>query len=191
MEDQTRLKKSMRRYYSQLRSAMPRKERSEAETTICHQLKEMLLTWKEHRIHTYLPMGEEVNIWPVIRWAIGAGMELTVPKTLPKRRLEHLLFLDPEDLTYGVFGTRHPRLAVPNPGPYDVILVPGLAFDSQGNRLGYGAGYYDHFLTEQPAAIKVGICFSEQIAQSVPHEDHDIPMDAVITEHGLESGSLQ
>ncbi|HQU55411.1 MAG TPA: 5-formyltetrahydrofolate cyclo-ligase [Saprospiraceae bacterium] len=180
----------MRRYFRQLRDAMAPEEKTRAEAAICLQLKETLLTWKARRIHTFLPMDEEVNIWPVIRWALGAGIELSVPKTLADRKLEHLVLKDPDDLASGVFGTSHPRVEIIDSGPYDVILVPGLAFDPQGNRLGYGAGYYDHFLVDHPSAIKVGICFAEQIADFVPHDAHDIPVDTVISELGLYSDQI-
>lgn len=181
------LKRSMRLYFTSVREGLSEEERSSHSTEICQRLRESLVAWKAHRLHTYLPMGKEVDIWPLIRWALSTGMEITIPKTLPRRELLHLRLVEPLDLIEGRFGTFHPREEIPSLGFFDVILVPGLSFDVQGNRLGYGAGYYDQFLKEQPQAIKVGICYADQLATKVPQDDHDVPMDVVITEMGLSS----
>ena len=63
----------------------------------------------------------------------------------------------------------------------DVIIVPGVAFDNQGNRLGRGKGYYDRFLKKIPATKKIGICFDFQMIEQIPTEKNDIPMDDIIT----------
>lgn len=67
----------------------------------------------------------------------------------------------------------------------DFIIVPGLAFDLEGNRLGYGRGYYDRFFEKYPRAIRCAICFSEQIVELVPTEEHDKKMDYIITEKNI------
>lgn len=65
---------------------------------------------------------------------------------------------------------------------FDLIIVPVLGFDKQRNRLGLGGGYYDQFLAAQPDALKVGLCFYGGLLKNVPHEEHDIPLDMIITE---------
>ncbi len=75
----------------------------------------------------------------------------------------------------------------PEQGVYSLVLIPGLAFDRSGNRLGRGKGYYDRFLA-QPGmenAIKVGICWDLQVIQDVPVSAHDVTMDWVVTEEGI------
>ena len=62
-------------------------------------------------------------------------------------------------------------------------MVPGVAFDLCGGRLGYGKGYYDRFL-KRTRAFRIGVCFSSQIVESVPMEDHDIPMQGLVSEKG-------
>lgn len=66
-------------------------------------------------------------------------------------------------------------------GGYDLIIVPGVAFDRQGNRLGRGKGYYDRFLCQHRSVKKIGICFDFQLIDSVPVEENDIPMDEIIS----------
>lgn len=78
----------------------------------------------------------------------------------------------------------------------DVILVPGVAFDLRGGRLGHGGGHYDRLLAAHPGAIRVGLAFSCQLVLRVPMERHDMPLDVVITEHsthptGARSGPME
>ncbi|MFT4755084.1 MAG: 5-formyltetrahydrofolate cyclo-ligase, partial [Salibacteraceae bacterium] len=66
-------------------------------------------------------------------------------------------------------------------GHYDLIIVPGLAFDNQNFRVGYGGGYYDGFLANQNEALKVGVFYGFQEVESVPTESHDLVLDSIIT----------
>ena len=68
------------------------------------------------------------------------------------------------------------------PDNFDVIIVPMLGFDERLHRIGYGGGYYDRFLAEQPKAIKIGVCYESGFIRDLPTEDHDIPMDIIVTE---------
>jgi len=68
------------------------------------------------------------------------------------------------------------------PDKFDLIIVPTLAFDKEGYRLGWGSGWYDKFLAAQPQALKIGLCFANGFIENLPHEPHDISLDKVITE---------
>ncbi len=85
------------------------------------------------------------------------------------------------------YGPREPRerIAV-DPETVDVVVTPGLAFDREGNRLGYGGGYYDRYLARMGDAIlRVGVAFSLQLVGRVPHEHEDQPVDVVVTDQGV------
>ena len=86
----------------------------------------------------------------------------------------------------GTFGVREPikNVAVElNPEDIDLIIIPGVGFDTRGFRIGFGAGYYDRFLKKvRPDCLKVGFAFEMQILEKIPEESHDIPVDMVITE---------
>lgn len=71
------------------------------------------------------------------------------------------------------------------PEDVEVVVIPMLAFDAEGNRLGYGAGYYDRFLCRYPHPKKIGIAFSCQQAQSIPADENDVKMDCIVTEKGI------
>ena len=70
----------------------------------------------------------------------------------------------------------------PAPGQFDVIVVPMLGFDESLNRIGYGGGYYDEFLSTQPKAQKVGVCFEAGKVRKIPADEYDIPLDRIVTE---------
>lgn len=88
----------------------------------------------------------------------------------------------PGELVRGRFGIfEPPPSATESSGGWDVILVPGLAFDRTGGRLGRGRGYYDRFLAAHSGVMRVGICFDEQVVPLVPREGHDLLLHALVT----------
>lgn len=90
---------------------------------------------------------------------------------------------DPDVLVEGAFGLMQPRDETPlaRLREIDVIVVPGIAFDEAGNRLGFGGGYYDTLLADPGAPPTVGIAYEEQLVDDVPHEDRDRPVDVLVT----------
>jgi 5-formyltetrahydrofolate cyclo-ligase len=88
------------------------------------------------------------------------------------------------DLKKGVYNIREPRaFCKKRPvGQMDLIIVPGVAFDKKGGRLGRGGGYYDRLLRKAKKVVKIGLCFREQIVKKVPMATHDVEMDRVITD---------
>jgi len=87
------------------------------------------------------------------------------------------------ELSLGTLGIHEPAAGEPRCHA-DLILVPGLAFDPQGGRLGRGRGFYDTFLAKSEG-FRVGVCFSEQLVASIPMEEHDCRMDAILTPEGI------
>lgn len=174
-------KKVLREQMLAARLRFPPNLKHEAETRVCEQLNRLI---DEHRVrvlHTFLPMGREMDHTPVIWQCLKNGITVVTTKTLPKRQLQHLVLKDMDNLADGVFGTKYPRDAREWTGSYDMIIVPGLAFDKQGRRLGYGGGYYDTFLAKHPGVLKVAIAFPFQVVAEVPADVHDERVDLVIT----------
>ena len=86
------------------------------------------------------------------------------------------------ELSPGRFGILEPSAEAPVPsGGWNIIIVPGVAFDRNGGRLGRGRGYYDRFLAQHREVFRAGVCFDEQVIASVPCESHDLRMDALVT----------
>ena len=80
------------------------------------------------------------------------------------------------------FGILTPPGNQPCPGPYDIVITPGLGFTVTGQRIGYGRGYYDRWFTEHPVENKIALAFEVQLIKEIPHAGYDIPVDILITE---------
>lgn len=148
------------------------------------RISEMLINLIEaisaQSVHAYLPMSGEIDIHPVLEYLLNRKITVATPQALPKRQMRNLVLNNLQDLETGVFGTRHPANSTVYTGHYDLIIVPGLAFDSHNFRLGFGAGYYDTFLKEQSKALKVGLAMPFQLVEKVPVENHDVALDRVL-----------
>lgn len=128
------------------------------------------------RVCAYVAMGAEpvvLNPWP-------HGKKVALPRVVGEGLSLHLVEAD-DELHRGAFGICEPAENSPASGiSFDLILVPGLAFDRKGARLGRGRGYYDRFLATA-TGLRVGVCQDFQIVDSVPCEAHDLTMDFVVT----------
>jgi 5-formyltetrahydrofolate cyclo-ligase len=132
-------------------------------------------------IAIYNSMGSEVNTKEIILYSL-LKQKIVL---LPKIDGEDMLFVRVDSNTkYALskFGTLEPiEGEIYDPDKIDLFIVPGLAFDINGNRLGYGGGYYDRYLREL-RAVKIGLAFEEQLVNSIPTEEKDIPLNIIQTE---------
>jgi 5-formyltetrahydrofolate cyclo-ligase len=152
---------------------------------ICGQILALPAYVAARAIHCYLPMRSEVDTRPLIADALRKGKGVVVPVVVPKAdELAHawLESLSADALEPGSFGTLNPRRGRPAlPGDWDVTIVPLLAFDRRGYRVGYGKGYYDRLLAETRTGA-IGVAFAVQEMDSLPAEPHDVPLDWIVTE---------
>ncbi len=174
-------KKVLRKHMLAQRAELDPRQKKAWDQAICDMLWDMLSEREWATIHCYLPMRTEVDIVPLIRQMLAAGLTVVTPKTLPDRKLQHLVLRSLDELEWGVFGTSHPAMARTFSGNYDLIIVPGLAFDKANYRLGYGGGYYDAFLLQHPDAYKAGIGYPFQLVNKVPVEEHDVALNQVLS----------
>ena len=144
-------------------------------------------------LRQYLSLPQELSLDDVYRagWQSAKTMLIPISQTADYSLLLSRLD-DFSQLTEGAYHIRElaPALQTPIPAEQiDLCLIPGVAFDRLGNRLGFGAGYYDRFLPRlRPDAVKIGVCFALQLAaQPLPVDEYDIPMDYLLTENGLYS----
>ncbi|HEY0182869.1 MAG TPA: 5-formyltetrahydrofolate cyclo-ligase [Rhodopila sp.] len=131
----------------------------------------------------FWPIGEEIDIRPLLHALHERGHPVALPVT--PRRGEKLTFRGwrPGDVLLPErFGTMRPVGAILTP---DVLLIPLLAFDSAGGRLGYGGGFYDRTLAGLPNRFRLGCAFAAQQVDAVPVGPYDIRLDAVATENGI------
>jgi len=146
---------------------------------------------KQH-FFIYCHFRSEVRTIPLLACCLAQGKTVSVPMSLPdEARMLAVLISDPiHDLAPGYMGIPEPLpSSVPErmqpPAAIEVAVIPGTGFDRLGHRLGYGKGYYDRFLVQAPRAIRIGLAFSCQMVDRIPAQEHDVPMDLIITEQGV------
>lgn len=135
-----------------------------------------------HRIAAYLSRPHEVQIDGVIASLLDQGKRICVPAYHPGAEAYRFAWLDADTPTapgaHGVAEPADPEWV--NPGSMDVLIVPGVAFDRAGNRLGHGSGTYDRLL-QHYRGFRIGVAFAFQLLDAVPTDHHDIGVHAVIT----------
>ena len=131
----------------------------------------------------FWPIGSEIDVRPLLLMLCERGHKIALPVT-PRRgeALRFRLWTPGEVLHPERFGTLRSAGSLVTP---DFLLVPLLAFDRRGHRLGYGAGYYDRTLAALPGAFALGCAYAVQEVPDVPAEPHDMRLDAVATERGV------
>ncbi|HTE51365.1 MAG TPA: 5-formyltetrahydrofolate cyclo-ligase [Kofleriaceae bacterium] len=136
----------------------------------------------------YSPVRGELDPGPAGRELAARGVRVVYPRTVDGDRL--LTFHEADDLLAGAFGILEPHAAAPLVplDRIDLFVVPGLAFDRTGARLGWGLGFYDRTLAHT-AAVRIGYCYACQVVPAVPHEPYDLPMDHLVTEDGALSAT--
>ena len=142
---------------------------------------------RAQRILGYLPLKDELDLSTALESAVAAGKTVALPRYIPDQNTYCAALVSESfaSLSPGAFGIREPSAsaAIMPLNQLDFILVPGVAFDPGGRRLGRGKGFYDRLLANVNSAdcIKCGIAADEQIVTGIPAESHDIPMNLIIT----------
>ena len=131
-------------------------------------------------IYGYLPYNQEVRTVPMLEQALRDGKRVAVPKVYG----EEMKFLYLDDLTQvakGYAGIPEPIADEPVADDKTaLVLMPGLAFDPEGHRIGYGGGFYDKFLAAEPDHPTLALCYEFQMLPKLDTEEHDIPVDTVL-----------
>ena len=131
-------------------------------------------------IYGYLPYNQEVRTWPILRQALADGKQVAVPKVYGEE-MKFIFLTDLTQVAAGYAGIPEPIADGPVAEEQDaLVLMPGLAFDPQGHRIGYGGGFYDKFLSQEPNHPTVALCYAFQMVDHLETEPFDIPVDTVI-----------
>ena len=167
---------------SELKSLLPEKCKSDSEK-ICATLKEQSFWKNAAAVLFFAPLPDEIDLWPLLGESVKEKI-IALPSFDPDQQFyssRQIIDLHGEIMP-GQFGIREPSagsIEIPLT-QLDLILVPGVAFDRHGHRLGRGQGFYDRLL-EKFRGIKCGIAFAEQVVEAVPVETLDVKMDYILT----------
>ncbi len=184
-------KRDMRLKAAALRDAMPPAERKTKSAEIEERLFGYAPFVAARTVMFYVSFRSEVETEKMIRRSLAEGKRVAVPSVNAKERLlipSEVKDCDAE-LCVGAYGILEPRPEFLRPVPLeeiDFVVAPGLAFDRRGNRIGYGAGFYDRFIaTLRSGAHVAALAFSCQVFDEIPHSPNDKKINAIITEDGI------
>ena len=161
-------------------------ERAEQSALICRRIVESSLWRSSQAVLLYSPLISELNVNPLIESGLSGMKTVSLPRFISKSdRYAPYVIRQSGDVVDGAFGVREPSADCVElePNQLDLVIVPGVGFDSLGARLGRGGGHYDRLLQGLTATI-CGVCFRQQVLPRVPEEAHDIKMDCIITPEG-------
>lgn len=170
-----------------LRAAIRQQKRAMTEEEIrqrSEELASLFLTSQPYRdaktIYGYLPYNQEVRTTPMLEQALKDGKRVAVPKVYGDE-MKFIYLTDLNQVEKGYSGIPEPIADGPiGDDETALVLMPGMAFDQQGHRIGYGGGFYDKFLAREPNHPTLALCYSFQMLPSLETEEHDIPVDHVL-----------
>jgi 5-formyltetrahydrofolate cyclo-ligase len=151
---------------------------------LCARLKEQPFFQTAATVLFYSPLPDEADVWPLLQESLAAGKTVALPQfdavtqNYVARRVQNLQ----DEIVAGQFRVREPKSGcakIPLE-KFDLVLVPGTAFDLRGNRLGRGKGFYDRLL-QAVRGLKIGTAFDEQVVNEVPAGKPDVPVDFILT----------
>lgn len=178
-----------RRIRDQRDRLSPQARRAAAEATLARVL--ATAAWREAKtVLLTLAFGSELSTDPLAEATLAAGKRLVLPRVDPTARMLDLFFVEDagRQVAPSSLGIREPipELCQPAaPELVDCVVVPGLAFDRNGGRLGYGGGYFDRLLPRLRAdALRIAVAYSLQVVENVPRAPHDLGVDLILTEAG-------
>lgn len=165
-------------------------DRAEKSQAICAAIAAHPAFTSGHRVALFSSLPSEPDLASL--WEYGPR-KFCYPR-VTQEQIEYVEIAAPDDLIPAAWNpwVREPAAAaaIIAPAEIELILVPGLAFTSDGWRLGRGGGFYDRFLERLPAGtVKLGVCFDLQIVETLPAEAHDQRLDGIVTESGFVAGS--
>jgi len=136
-------------------------------------------------LFVFIGFGSEVDTRGIITDALTAGKAVAVPVVRKGGAMDFVAIHSLDDLVPSRFGVPEPMGGdILLPVGDDLMLVPGLVFGKDGYRVGYGKGFYDCYLSRVIRPRCVGLCFAEQVSETVPHDEYDVALDAMLTDKG-------
>lgn len=175
----TKSKSDIRRAAKSAVKALTAQQKADKSTLILSRIASSESIKSAKTVALYASLSDEVQSFELIEL-----LSQTKRVVLPRVAGDDMDFYpySPSSLKVGAFGIEEPQGSEPiSPDEIDVIVVPGVAFTTDGKRCGRGKGYYDKYLSRSGfRAIKIGVCYAEQLAEDIPNEPHDIVMDYMI-----------
>lgn len=179
-------KDSIRKQIIEQRDSIDINTKNQYDKNIFNSLVKSEWYKKANTIFAFVSFKSETDTHEIIKYAIQDGKTICVPRIKSKQKGIEIFKIDSFDqLEKGYFGILEPLescIAVDSKD-IDLILMPGVAFDRQGGRLGYGAGFYDRFLSNMSNSVdKIAVAYHFQVLDNIPMDEHDVRINGIVTE---------
>ena len=175
-------KAEIRARLKQVRAGLPTSLRKAHSKLIHGHLAGLDEVISANRAFIYVSFASEVDTHDVIRQFLDDGKSLGVPKIIDADHMISVRFTTWEDLNPDVMGILTPSSSTADIDPFDIAITPGVGFTLAGDRLGFGRGYYDKWLSANPVKTKIALAYEAQLIDSLPTGTDDIPVDIIVTE---------
>lgn len=179
-------KKELRSKILSIRNNLDKDEKQRYDKIIFEKLRKRREYINSKNIFIYLGYGSEIDTISLVKDMFLDDKNVCIPKTnIEDRTMEAVIIRDLDNLEEDKYGILEPKsnYDVIDKKDIELVIMPGVAFDNGGGRLGYGGGYYDKFLMDcSEDKYKIALAYDFQVIESVPKEDHDILVDCIITE---------
>lgn len=185
METKQEGKKEIRNRILKVRKQISEENREEYSRKIAKQVLASSEFQKADCIFCYLSTSDEVSTKALIEEAWKEKKRVCVPLVIGEHEMEFHYIEDWKNIQPGYRGIFEPVVKNPVRQQNGLMLIPGIAFDQNGNRIGYGKGFYDNYLRKYPALKRMALAFSVQVVEGIPVDLGDVPMDILITEKGM------
>ena len=179
-------KNLIRKQMKQLRADMTRTERFEKSMQIFEQLITVPEFKRADRIYTYVSMDNEIDTIMLIDYSLSLEKRVFVPRVSGKD-MEFYEISDISELNPGYMGIYEPDIngKEPDYSRTGFMCMPGLAFDRSYNRIGYGGGFYDRYLSVENKLYKAALAYEAQLLENIPAQDGDVRPDMIVTEENI------
>ena len=185
MEEKT----SLRKRILDARNALSKDEIEDKSRRILEQLLHLEAVVTASEVFTYVSFGSEVDTFGLIKSSIQSGKKVYAPKILDKGIMEFYRVTSLGQLVPSKYGILEPTSSEQGclSGNHQVMVLPGVAFDSSNNRMGYGGGYYDRYLAiyDQGKTTKIALAYELLMVDLLPVKDYDKKVDLIVTEYAI------
>ena len=173
-------KQALRKQIRERKRAMTPQQIQQASAALAEKFAASEQYRQASTIYGYLPYNQEVRTVPMLERALADGKKVAVPKVYGEE-MKFIYMTDLSQVATGYAGIPEPVADAPvADDPTALVLMPGLAFTAKGDRMGYGGGFYDRFLANEPNHPTVALCYGFQMVDQLPTQEHDIPVDLVL-----------
>ena len=182
-------KNALRTEYRAKRKALDPEVKAQMDAAVCKRLATLVSVRYASEILSFSPLAGEIDVAEFNQFVLDSGKRLYLPRCVkgtPEMNFHLVSGMD--ELSRGSFSINEPSADAPiwneQSGVSCAVIIPAMSYDRRGYRLGYGKGYYDRYLSDKDA-VKIGICYTDFIAEHIPNGRFDLAVDIIVTEKGI------